>query len=73
MSLTQDLAKAKQEFIANTPLEIQAEMFRQIQEQQESGIAYGRQEGQKAKDFTLKNALGETVNLLMNCPKDLLS
>ncbi|WP_433706766.1 peroxiredoxin-like family protein [Paenibacillus illinoisensis] len=63
MSLTQDLAKAKQAFIANTPLEIQAEMFRQIQEQQESGIAYGRQEGQKAKDFTLKNALGETVNL----------
>ncbi|WP_416296089.1 peroxiredoxin-like family protein [Paenibacillus illinoisensis] len=63
MSLTQDLAKAKQEFIANTPLEIQAEMFRQIQEQQESGIAYGRQEGQKAKDFTLKNALGDTVNL----------
>ncbi|GAB1154571.1 peroxiredoxin-like family protein [Paenibacillus illinoisensis] len=63
MSLTQDLAQAKQAFIANTPLEIQAEMFRQIQEQQESGIAYGRQEGQKAKDFTLKNALGETVNL----------
>lgn len=63
MSLTQDLAKAKQAFIANTPLEIQAEMFRQIQEQQESGIAYGRQEGQKAKDFTLKNALGDTVNL----------
>ncbi|MBU5670749.1 peroxiredoxin-like family protein [Paenibacillus brevis] len=63
MSLTQTLAKAKQEFIAHTPLEIQAEMFRQIKEQQESGIAYGRQEGQKAKDFTLKNALGETVNL----------
>lgn len=41
MSLTQDLAKAKQAFIANTPLEIQAEMFRLIQEQQESGIASG--------------------------------
>lgn len=63
MSLTQALAEAKQEFIAHTPLEIQTEMFRQIREQQESGIAYGRQEGQKAKDFTLKNALGETVNL----------
>lgn len=63
MSLTQALATAKQEFITHTPLEIQAEMFRQIQEQQESGIAYGRQEGQKAKDFTLKNPLGETVNL----------
>lgn len=63
MSLTQALAEAKQEFIAHTPLEIQTEMFRQIREQQESGIAYGRQAGQKAKDFTLKNALGETVNL----------
>ncbi|MBY0012195.1 peroxiredoxin-like family protein [Paenibacillus typhae] len=63
MSLTQALAEAKQEFIAHTPLEIQAEMFRQIREQQESGFAYGRQEGQKAKDFALKNALGETISL----------
>jgi hypothetical protein len=63
MSLTQALAEAKKEFIAHTPLAIQTEMFRQIRELQESGIAYGRQEGQKAKDFTLKNALGETVNL----------
>lgn len=63
MSLTQALATAKQEFIAHTPLEIQTKMFRQIKEQQESGITYGRQEGQRAKDFALKNALGETVNL----------
>ncbi|WP_153464879.1 MULTISPECIES: peroxiredoxin-like family protein [Sediminibacillus] len=63
MSLTQTLAEAKQEFIAHTPLDIQTEMFRQIREQQESDIVYGRQEGQKAKDFTLKNALGEEVNL----------
>ncbi|GGA33963.1 peroxiredoxin-like family protein [Paenibacillus physcomitrellae] len=63
MSLTQSLADAKQEFIAHTPLEIQSELFRSIQEQQESGIPFGLKEGQKAKDFTLKNALGETVNL----------
>lgn len=63
MSLTQALSEARQEFITHTPLEIQTEMFRQIREQQESGMVYGRQEGQKAKDFTLKNALGETVNL----------
>ncbi|WP_240416428.1 peroxiredoxin-like family protein [Paenibacillus periandrae] len=63
MSLTQALAEARQGFIAHTPLEIQTKMFRQIRELQESGIAYGRQEGQKAKDFILKNALGEPVNL----------
>jgi len=63
MSLTQTLAEAREGFIAHTPLEIQMEMFRQIREQQESGNTYGRQEGQKAKDFTLKNALGEMVNL----------
>ncbi|SDM93179.1 peroxiredoxin-like family protein [Sediminibacillus halophilus] len=63
MSLAHALAEVKQEFIAHTPLEIQTEMFRQIREQQESDIVYGRQEGQKAKDFTLLNALGEKVNL----------
>ncbi|WP_139994034.1 peroxiredoxin-like family protein [Paenibacillus paridis] len=63
MSLTQALAEAKQEFIAHTPLEIQAEMFRQIREQHESGFVYGRQEGQRAKDFILKNALGKTISL----------
>lgn len=63
MLLTQTLAEARQGFIAHTPLEIQMAMSRQIREQQESGNTYGLQEGQKAKDFTLKNALGETVNL----------
>ncbi|WP_168120371.1 peroxiredoxin-like family protein [Paenibacillus sp. HB172176] len=63
MSLAQELTKNKQEFTAHTPMEIQMAMFRQIREQQEAGMVYGRQEGQKAKDFTLKNALGETVNL----------
>lgn len=63
MSMTQALAEAKQAFVAHTPLEIQKEMFRHIRELQESGIVYGRQEGQKAKDFTLRNALGESVNL----------
>ncbi len=63
MSLTQTLAEVKQQFVAHTPFEIQSLMFRQIKEQQESGNLYGRSVGEKAKDFTLKNALGETVNL----------
>jgi len=63
MSLIQALENTKQQFIAHTPMEIQLAMFRQIREQQQSGIVYGKQEGQKAKDFTLKNALGESVNL----------
>lgn len=63
MSFVQAMAEVKQQFTAHTSLEIQTAMFRQIREQQESGNVYGRQEGQKAKDFTLKNALGEEVNL----------
>ncbi|MFS0728278.1 peroxiredoxin-like family protein [Paenibacillus sp. 1P07SE] len=63
MSLTQALEEAKQAFNAHTPMEIQTAMFRQIREQQESGIIYGRQEGEKARDFTLKNALDESVHL----------
>ncbi|MGG6310566.1 peroxiredoxin-like family protein [Paenibacillus macerans] len=63
MSFTQTLDQMKQEFIANTPADVHDEMFRLIREQQESGKVYGLQEGQKAKDFTLKNSLGESVNL----------
>ncbi|MCH1642272.1 AhpC/TSA family protein [Paenibacillus timonensis] len=63
MSLNQTLDEIKQQFIAQSPLEVQAAMFRLIREQQESGIPYGLQEGQKAKDFTLKNSLGQPVHL----------
>ncbi|TVX95971.1 peroxiredoxin-like family protein [Cohnella terricola] len=63
MSLNQELEEMKQQFIAHSPAEVQAEMFRSIREQQESGFQYGLQEGQKAKDFTLKNSMGIPVYL----------
>ena len=63
MSLNQLLEESKNDFIANTPMAIQEKMFRLIQEQQQSGVIFGLQEGSKAKDFTLKNALGENVYL----------
>ncbi|OXS55333.1 alkyl hydroperoxide reductase [Cohnella sp. CIP 111063] len=63
MSLNQTLEEMKQQFIAQSPAEVQAAMFRSIREQQQSGIPYGLQEGQKAKDFTLKNAMGIPVHL----------
>lgn len=63
MSLTQTLEEMKQQFIAHSPIEVQARMFRSIREQQESGVQYGLQEGQKAKDFMLKNSLGLPVYL----------
>jgi peroxiredoxin len=63
MSLNQTLEEMKQQFIAHSPAEVQAKMFRSIREQQESGLRYGLQEGQKAKDFTLKNSVGAPVQL----------
>jgi peroxiredoxin len=63
MSLNQALEAAKQQFIAHSPADVQAEMFRSIRELQESGVQYGLQAGQKAKDFTLKNAMGDSVHL----------
>jgi len=63
MSLTQTLEEMKQQFIAHSPIEVQAEMFRSIREQQESGVRYGLQEGQKAKDFMLKDSMGSPVCL----------
>nr|WP_263364563.1 peroxiredoxin family protein [Paenibacillus arenilitoris] len=63
MLLNVELDEAKKQFVANTPVEVHAEMFRLIREQQQSGLGFGLQEGQKAKDFTLANAAGESVNL----------
>lgn len=63
MSFAQTLEEVKQQLEAGTPLEIQAQLIRMIREQQQSGIAYGLREGDKAKDFTLKNATGHSVNL----------
>ncbi|MBD2871867.1 peroxiredoxin-like family protein [Paenibacillus arenilitoris] len=63
MSLKQTLEEMKQQFVAHSPAEVLAEMFRSIREQQESGVRHGLQEGQKAKDFSLNNPMGIPVHL----------
>jgi len=63
MSLTQMLEEAKSQFVAQTPADIHMEMFRMIREQQQSGLSSGLVEGAKAKDFVLKNALGQEISL----------
>lgn len=42
---------------------VQSQVFRLIKEQQESGIVFGLEEGNKAPNFTLASPLGEQVNL----------
>lgn len=63
MTFTQTLDQMRQEFIANTPADVYNELFRLINGQQQAGKAFGLPEGQKAKDFTLNNSLGQAVNL----------
>ncbi|GIP47799.1 putative peroxiredoxin bcp [compost metagenome] len=63
MTFTQTLDQMRQEFIANTPADVYNELFRLINGQQQAGNAFGLSEGQKAKDFTLNNSLGQAVNL----------
>ncbi|MGG3452724.1 peroxiredoxin-like family protein [Paenibacillus rhizolycopersici] len=63
MTFTQTLDQMRQEFIANTPADVYNELFRLINGQQQAGSAFGLSEGQKAKDFTLNNSLGQAVNL----------
>lgn len=63
MTLNQELAQMKKTFDPLTPLEAQAALSRLIREQQESAAPFGLQVGQKAKDFTLQDALGRAVNL----------
>ncbi|MGP0585681.1 peroxiredoxin-like family protein [Paenibacillus timonensis] len=63
MTFAQTLDQMKQEFIANTPADVYNELFRLINGQQQAGNAFGLSEGQKAKDFTLNNSLGQAVNL----------
>jgi peroxiredoxin len=69
MNLQSQLDAAKEHFIASAPLEFQTAMFRMIQEQQESGLVYGLPVGSKAKDFTLRNALGQKLNLFEELAK----
>ncbi|MBB6632838.1 peroxiredoxin-like family protein [Cohnella thailandensis] len=63
MSLNQELTQMKQAFEANSPLEAQTALYRHIREQQESADPFGLQVGQKARDFTLTDALGREINL----------
>jgi peroxiredoxin len=63
MSVKEQLEQAKAGFIAKVPAEAQAEIFRHIREQQQSNIAFGLKEGDKAPNFTLANPLGEHVTL----------
>lgn len=63
MTFTQTLDQMRQEFIANTSADVYNELFRLINGQQQAGKAFGLPEGQKAKDFTLNNSLGQAVNL----------
>lgn len=63
MTFAQTLDQMRQEFIANTPADVYNELFRLINGQQQAGNAFGLSEGQKAKDFTLNNSLGQAVNL----------
>jgi peroxiredoxin len=63
MLLNQILDEAKKQFVTKTSADVQAGIFRLIREQQQSGMVYGLQEGQQAKDFTLNNSAGVPVNL----------
>ncbi|MBD2846671.1 AhpC/TSA family protein [Paenibacillus sp. IB182496] len=63
MSLQSALHQTKQAFLANTPADVHRELFRSIREQEQSGVSFGLEEGAKAKDFTLHDALGAPVNL----------
>ena len=69
MNLQSQLDVAKEQLVASTPLEFHSSMFRMIQEQQESGLVYGLTVGSKAKDFTLRNALGQEMNLFEELAK----
>ncbi|MCY9658852.1 peroxiredoxin-like family protein [Paenibacillus chondroitinus] len=63
MSMNEQLEQTKSGFIAKVPALAQENIFRHIQEQQQSGIVYGLNEGDQAPDFTLANPLGEQINL----------
>lgn len=63
MGLSEALEEQKRQFKAKYPEDIHSELFRMIREQQQSGLAFGLQEGEQAPDFTLPNAAGVPVNL----------
>ncbi|MBA2936807.1 AhpC/TSA family protein [Paenibacillus sp. CGMCC 1.16610] len=71
MSMNEQLEQTKAGFIAKVPALAQENIFRHIQEQQQSGIVFGLNKGDQAPDFTLANPLGEQITLydqLVNGP-----
>jgi hypothetical protein len=63
MSVKKQLEQAKAGFIAKVPAVAQEEIFRHIKEQQQSGIVFGLNEGDKAPNFKLTNPIGEQITL----------
>lgn len=55
-NLTEQLEAATQQFKANSPIKAQIKIGQMIEELQKSGIASGKQPGEKALDFKLTNA-----------------
>ncbi|CAN7761941.1 peroxiredoxin-like family protein [Paenibacillus sp. LjRoot56] len=68
-NLTEQLEAATQQFKANAPIEAQIKIGQMIEELQKSGIASGKQQGEKAVDFKLTNALGRDVILFEELAK----
>lgn len=68
-NLTEQLEVATQQFKANSPIEAQFKIGQMIEELQKSGIASGKQQGEKAVDFKLTNALGRDVILFEELAK----
>ncbi|MGG1518090.1 peroxiredoxin-like family protein [Paenibacillus oryzisoli] len=62
-NLTEQLEAAAQQFKANSPFEAQIKLSQMIEDLQKSGVASGKQPGEKAADFQLTNALGQDVVL----------
>ncbi|REE88560.1 peroxiredoxin [Paenibacillus taihuensis] len=62
-NLTEQLELATQQFKANSPIDAQVKLGQMIEGLQKSGLASGKQTGEKAVDFKLTNALGRDVIL----------
>jgi peroxiredoxin len=69
MGLNTELGVISSEFKQLTPIEAMQAFERSIKETQESGLVTGIAEGEKAKDFTLKNHLGKDINLFEELEK----
>ncbi|REE88566.1 peroxiredoxin [Paenibacillus taihuensis] len=67
--LTEQLVAATQQFKANAPIEAQMKIGQMFDDLQKSGIASGKQTGEKAVNFKLTNALGGDVILFEELQK----